>query len=237
MPRRQRLQNADRALRHLQLAGSRDRDQRLDQNLEAAREASRLEDWTSARDKARSVLLVRRDDFEAFRIWCRALAELGEPQAYMVATQRFAHPKATDEDRLESLRLLALQAPQALALGAYASLPEASRNRAEFRAAITPLLILRGQAELAENGLREALGEDPAPVVVLELIRYPTDLDWAEGVIVEVLGDEEQRTRLGENGRVRVLERFTWRAHAIGLVELWRAELEERQGRVAHAHR
>ena len=65
----------------------------------------------------------------------------------------------------------------------------------------------------------------------------PGDPSALASMLVEVLGDAEQRARLGENGRVRVLERFTWRAHAMGLVELWRAELEERQGTVAHAHR
>ncbi len=147
------------------------RDGKLDQNLEAAREAARLEDWTTARDKARSVLMVRGDDFEAFRIWSRALAETGEPRAYMSATQRFVDPRATDEDKLETLRVLAQQAPQALALGAFGSLSEENRNRPEFRAAIAPLLILRGQAEIAENGLREVLGDDPSPAVTLELIR------------------------------------------------------------------
>jgi hypothetical protein len=147
------------------------RDGKLDQNLEAAREAARLEDWTTARDKARSVLMVRGDDFEAFRIWSRALAETGEPRAYMSATQRFVDPRATDEDKLETLRVLALQAPQALTLGAFGSLSEENRNRPDFRAAITPLLILRGQAELAEKGLREVMGADPSPAVSLELIR------------------------------------------------------------------
>jgi hypothetical protein len=147
------------------------RNQKLDQNLQAASEAARLEDWTAARDKARSVLLVRPDDFEAFRIWSRALAEQGEPRAYMAATQRFADSRATDEDKLETLRVLAVQAPQALALGAYGSLSEENRKKPDFRAAITPLLILRGQAELAEKGLREVLGENPSPAVILELIR------------------------------------------------------------------
>jgi glycosyltransferase involved in cell wall biosynthesis len=65
----------------------------------------------------------------------------------------------------------------------------------------------------------------------------PGDPSALASVLVESLGDEEQRARLGENGRLRVLERFTWRAHAIGLVEMWRAELRERHGEVAHADR
>jgi len=61
----------------------------------------------------------------------------------------------------------------------------------------------------------------------------PGDPSQLAAMLIEVLGDERQRQRLGESGRQRVLQRFTWRAHAEGLVELWRAELEER----AHAHR
>ena len=58
-------------------------------------------------------------------------------------------------------------------------------------------------------------------------------------MIVEVLSDEPQRARLGERGRLRALERFTWRSHAIGLVEMWRAELADHAARTegARAHR
>jgi glycosyltransferase involved in cell wall biosynthesis len=47
-------------------------------------------------------------------------------------------------------------------------------------------------------------------------------------MIVEVLGDPDQRERLGRAGRERVLSRFTWREHARGLVDVWRAELADR---------
>jgi hypothetical protein len=178
------------------------RDQKLDQNLEAAREAARLEDWIAARDRARSVLLVRPDDFEAFRIWSRALAEQGEPRAYMAATQRFADPRASDEDKLETLRVLALQAPQALALGAFGSLSEENRKSPDFRAAITPLLILRGETELAEKGLREVLGENPSPAVTLELIRTicarpdAARVEEARGLFAKLIAHDASREAL-----------------------------------------
>jgi glycosyltransferase involved in cell wall biosynthesis len=65
----------------------------------------------------------------------------------------------------------------------------------------------------------------------------PGDPSALAAMILEVLGDPEQRARLGAHGRARVLERFTWHAHAVGLVEMWRAELAERQVERAHAHR
>ena len=68
----------------------------------------------------------------------------------------------------------------------------------------------------------------------------PGDPSALAARIIEVLGDEKQRATLGRRGRQRVLERFTWRTHAEGLVETWRAELAARsQGAVrsAHAHR
>ncbi|MCX6879778.1 MAG: hypothetical protein NTW21_39140 [Verrucomicrobia bacterium] len=147
------------------------REYRLKQNLEAARVAANLEDWSTARDKAHEVLLVRQHDLEASRIWTRALYMRGEPNAYLAATQLFNDPQALREDRLEALQMLALQAPQALALGAFASLPDELRKQAAFRAAITPLLVLRGEAAVAEQRLREVMQPTDGPAVRLELLR------------------------------------------------------------------
>ena len=44
--------------------------------------------------------------------------------------------------------------------------------------------------------------------------------------IVEVLNDAELRARLGEGGRRRVLDRFTWRKTAEGTAEHYYLELE-----------
>ena len=147
------------------------REYRIDRNLEAARVATRLEDWDTARDKARSVLLARHNDIDAYRIWTRALGKRGDASAFLAAAGLFSDPRATREDRLETLRTLTLQAPQALALRAFASLPEELRKQAVFRAAITPLLVQRGQAGLAEKRLREALRPGDPPKVRLELLR------------------------------------------------------------------
>ena len=65
----------------------------------------------------------------------------------------------------------------------------------------------------------------------------PGDPSALAAMVIEVLGDDHQRARLGERGRARVLERFTWRSHAEGLVEMWRAELSERDEQVPLAHR
>ena len=56
----------------------------------------------------------------------------------------------------------------------------------------------------------------------------PGDPSALAAMIVEVLGDPDQRERLGRAGRERVLSRFTWREHARGLVDVWRAELADR---------
>jgi glycosyltransferase involved in cell wall biosynthesis len=62
----------------------------------------------------------------------------------------------------------------------------------------------------------------------------PADPSALMSAILDLLNDPEQRTRIADNGRRRVLERFTWRAHAQGLVDNWHAELAERPTR---AHR
>ncbi|MCX6875920.1 MAG: hypothetical protein NTW21_19240 [Verrucomicrobia bacterium] len=147
------------------------REYRINRNLAAAQAAARAEDWDTARDKAYSVLIVRRNDFEAFRIWARALGKRSERRTYTAAASLFSDPRASREDRLEALQVLALQAPHALALRAYGSLPEALRGQASFRAAITPLLLRRSDIDIAENSLREVAQPRDVPMVRLELLR------------------------------------------------------------------
>ncbi len=146
------------------------REYRINSNLEAAKTAARHEDWSKSRDYARSVLLVR-PDFEAYRIWARALGKLGAPSTYMAAAEIFTDPRATRDDLLESLQVMAVQAPHAVALSAYASLPPTFHDQASFRAAIVPLLIQRGQIDLAEKSLREVFKPTDDPKVKLELLR------------------------------------------------------------------
>ena len=57
------------------------------------------------------------------------------------------------------------------------------------------------------------------------------DADALAHQLVQTLGDPEQRARLGEGGRRRVLDRFTWRKTAEGTSEQYSLELE------AHARR
>jgi len=65
----------------------------------------------------------------------------------------------------------------------------------------------------------------------------PGDPSQLAAALIDVLGDADRRHVMGERGRRRVLQRFTWRAHAEGLVDVWRAELSDRTAKVAHAHR
>ncbi len=62
----------------------------------------------------------------------------------------------------------------------------------------------------------------------------PADPSALTHAILDLLQDPDERARIGENGRRRVLERFTWRAHAQGLIDNWRALLHEHR---ADAHR
>ena len=160
------------------------REYRLDQTLAAARTADHLHEWSAARDKAHCVLLVHRDNFEAYRIWTRALGQLGEPCACMAAAQLLADARASRRDRLESLQLLVRQAPQALALSAYDRLPKPLRDEAAFRAVMIPLLLQRGESDLAESGLREVAAASGEPALRLEWLRalcsHPTAKRVAE---------------------------------------------------------
>ncbi len=147
------------------------RSYQVDRNLAAAKTASLHGDWGTARDQARSVLLARQNDFDAFRIWSRACGKLGEPRAYIAAARFFNDPRATRDDLLEALRLMAQQAPQAMVMSAYDKLPKNLRGEGIFRAAIIPVFIQRGEIAAAERGLREVASPTNEPEVRLELLR------------------------------------------------------------------
>ncbi|MEI6606618.1 MAG: hypothetical protein WCP35_15020 [Verrucomicrobiota bacterium] len=144
---------------------------RLDDCLAAAQQAAACNEWDTVRDKAHSVLLARPGDVAAYRLWARALGKLEDPRTYLVAAGLFSSPRASRDDRLEALRVMANQAPQTLALSAYASLPDASRDDSSFRAAITPLLVQLGESPLAEARLREVIRPGDDASVQLEMLR------------------------------------------------------------------
>lgn len=92
-----------------------------------------------------------------------------------------------------------------------------------------------GVAVVATTGgaLPEVVGTDGDCARTVE----PGDPSALAAMVLHVLSDPDQRRRLGERGRARVLDRFTWRSHAEGLIRIWRAELAESAPRGEHAHR
>lgn len=172
------------------------REYRVRQNFIAARAAASREDWGAACDLARSVLIVHNHDFEAYRIWARALGKLGAPSTYLAAAQLFTDPRATRADLLEALRVMAQQAPHAVTLSAYAVLPPDLRDDAAFRAALVPLLIERGQLEIAENCLREVAKPTDGPQVRVELLRVlcrratPARLAESRRILAELIASK-----------------------------------------------
>jgi glycosyltransferase involved in cell wall biosynthesis len=55
----------------------------------------------------------------------------------------------------------------------------------------------------------------------------PADPSALTHAILDLLQDPDERDRIADNGRTRVLERFTWRAHAQGLIDTWYSLLNE----------
>lgn len=92
-----------------------------------------------------------------------------------------------------------------------------------------------GVAVVATTGgaLPEVVGPDGDCARTVE----PGDPSALAAMVLQVLADPDQRRSLGERGRVRVLERFTWRSHAEGLIRIWREELAVRASQAEHAHR
>ena len=61
------------------------------------------------------------------------------------------------------------------------------------------------------------------------LLVPPADPSALAGALGRALDDAALRERIGQAGRTRVLERFTWRRTAEGTLEQYRALLEERR--------
>jgi glycosyltransferase involved in cell wall biosynthesis len=59
------------------------------------------------------------------------------------------------------------------------------------------------------------------------LLVPPADPEALAAAIGRMLDDDELRTRIGDAGRQRVLERFTWKACAEGSVEQYSIVLEQ----------
>jgi glycosyltransferase involved in cell wall biosynthesis len=88
----------------------------------------------------------------------------------------------------------------------------------EFMACGTPLITTTGGA------LPEVVGTDGLAAITVP----PNDPDALAEAIKRMLDDPALRERMGEGGRARVLNRFTWKVAAEGTVEQWRLLLDDR---------
>ncbi len=89
----------------------------------------------------------------------------------------------------------------------------------EAMACGVPLVATTGGA------LPEVVGPDGEAALTV-----PTNDPSALAIAIDrLLDDPELRSRIGEAGRHRVLDRFTWRRSAEGMIENWYALLEERE--------
>jgi glycosyltransferase involved in cell wall biosynthesis len=90
----------------------------------------------------------------------------------------------------------------------------------EAMASGAPLLATTGGA------LPEVVGDEGAARLV-----PPNDPGALSTAILELLADPEARRKLSENGRKRVLQRYTWRRTAEGSLEEYRELLRDLKGR------
>jgi glycosyltransferase involved in cell wall biosynthesis len=97
----------------------------------------------------------------------------------------------------------------------------------EAMACEVPVVSTRGGA------LPEVVGEDGA----CGLLVPPESADALAGAIDELLTQPARRLAMGQAGRARVLEHFTWRAAAERTVEVYREAIAQRTSELASAQR
>jgi glycosyltransferase involved in cell wall biosynthesis len=71
-----------------------------------------------------------------------------------------------------------------------------------------------------------ALPEVTGPSGEAALTVPPNDPSALAGAILAMLAEPELRARLGAAGRARILDRFTWRKTAEGMIDNWYETLE-----------
>ena len=148
------------------------RNYRTDENFRAAQAAAASGDWLTARDRARSVLLVRRGDMPTVRIWFKAMKELKDPYAIDGAFAMFLNQQSQIKDKYQALDFMADEAPQAVFLVAMNCLKENERKHPEAVAPLMRFFTRRSQPLFAVGLYREAGGEQHRDAAMdLEKIR------------------------------------------------------------------
>jgi tetratricopeptide (TPR) repeat protein len=178
------------------------RNHQIEKNLEEARSAVRMKDWATARDRAKSVLIARPGDLDAYRIWFTALTHADEPRTYMAAMGLFVNPAATSVDRANSLRTLSVQAPDTLAIAAFMSLSDEEKASTAIRSAYAPLLIHRRQFQVAEKMMRGAPDLNSDPAARLELLKIlcatpsPERINEARKIFADLIAEKHDEQAL-----------------------------------------
>ncbi len=144
---------------------------RANQNLKRAQTAQAAGEWMTARDRARSVLLVRRGEIVPLRIWFRALKELKDPTAVDGALGLFTHPESTFDDKTQAMEVFAQEAPHAIYLGALSLFKVDDRKHPDILAPTLRFFVGRGQARLALRLWDEADLTAPSPRLYVERVR------------------------------------------------------------------
>lgn len=144
---------------------------RADRNLLRAQAAQSAGQWMVARDRARSVLLVRRGEIVPLRIWFRALRELKDPTAVDGALGLFPHPESTFDDKAQAMEVFAQEAPHAVFLGALSMFKVEDRKHPDILGTTLRFFVGRGQARLALRLWDEADLTSPPPRLYVERVR------------------------------------------------------------------
>jgi glycosyltransferase involved in cell wall biosynthesis len=95
---------------------------------------------------------------------------------------------------------------------------------AELMACETPLVVSRAGA------IPEVVGEDGVCADLVE----PGNVEQLRQAIASLLDDPARRARMGEAGRARVLERFSWRAVAVATAAAYQDVIDRKGGARAH---
>ena len=154
---------------------------RMEQNLDAARQAAAAGLHTEARDRALSVVRFNPKNMEAMRVFAHAVYALKEPASQEIACVMLANPEGNESDKVQAFDILSQRSPMALVGAAWNQIGPERQKDPQYRLPFVRRLIAQSHYSEAANLLQQKTeGTVLPPALEAEWLRLLSLMNEAE---------------------------------------------------------